>query len=183
LFDEIEKAHTDVFNLLLQILDDGRLTDSKGRTVSFKNAVIILTSNAGGSLGDMDDSNYENNKARVTEALKAHFRPEFLNRMDDIIVFHSLTKPDCARIGAKMVNSLAKRLLEQRGIVLTVTESALAALVEEGYDPQYGARPLKRVVQRRIEDKLSGEILLGKIRAGQRITVDFIGGEYVISAK
>ena len=176
LFDEIEKAHADVFNLLLQILDDGRLTDSKGRTVSFKNAVIILTSNAGGSLGDADENNYESNKEKVTEALKAHFRPEFLNRMDDIIVFHSLTKSDCARIGAKMVNSLAKRLLEQRGIVLTVTEAALAELVEEGYDPQYGARPLKRTIQRRIEDGLSEEILTGRIRNGQHVTVDYMGG-------
>ena len=176
LFDEIEKAHADVFILLLQILDDGRWTDSKGRTVSFKNAVIILTSNAGGSLGDADENNYESNKEKVTEALKAHFRPEFLNRMDDIIVFHSLTKSDCARIGAKMVNSLAKRLLEQRGIVLTVTEAALAELVEEGYDPQYGARPLKRTIQRRIEDGLSEEILTGRIRNGQHVTVDYMGG-------
>ena len=183
LFDEIEKAHADVFNLLLQILDDGRLTDSKGRTVSFKNAVIILTSNAGGSLGDMDDSHYESNKERVTEALKAHFRPEFLNRMDDVIVFHSLTQSDCARIGAKMVNSLAKRLLEQRGIVLTVTESALAALVEEGYDPQYGARPLKRAIQRRIEDGLSEEILTGRIRNGQHVTVDYYGNGYTFTKR
>ena len=180
LFDEIEKAHPDVINLLLQILDDGRLTDSKGRTVSFKNAVIILTSNAGGSLGeeDQDESGYEAMKDRVSEALKKHFRPEFLNRMDDIIVFHSLTKEDCARIGGKLVNSLAKRLLEQRGIVLSVTEGALKALVEEGYDPQYGARPLKRVIQRRIEDSLSEEILLGRIENGEHVTVDYYGGEY-----
>ncbi|MBQ8428546.1 MAG: ATP-dependent Clp protease ATP-binding subunit [Clostridia bacterium] len=183
LFDEIEKAHPDVFNLLLQILDDGRLTDSKGRTVSFKNAVIILTSNAGGSLGDGDDTHYEANKEKVTEALKAHFRPEFLNRMDDIIVFHSLTKPDCARIGAKMVNSLAKRLLEQRGIVLTVTETALEALVEEGYDPQYGARPLKRTIQRRIEDGLSEEILTGRICNGQHVTVDYVCGGYTFAKR
>ena len=180
LFDEIEKAHPDVFNLLLQILDDGRLTDSKGRTVSFKNAVIILTSNAGGSLGEENQSEggYEAMKDRVSAALKAHFRPEFLNRMDDIIVFHSLTKEDCAKIGGKLVKSLAKRLLEQRGIVLSVTESALHALVEEGYDPQYGARPLKRVIQRRIEDSLSEEILLGRIENGEHITVDYYGGEY-----
>ncbi len=177
LFDEIEKAHPDVFNLLLQILDDGRLTDSKGRTVSFKNAVIILTSNAGGSLGD-EEGNYEENKERVSEALKAHFRPEFLNRIDDIIVFHSLTKEDCAQIGGKMVNSLAKRLLEQRGILLSVTDSALTALVEEGFDPQYGARPLKRAIQRRIEDGLSEEILLGNIRNGQRVTIDYYAGRY-----
>ena len=178
LFDEIEKAHPDVFNLLLQILDDGRLTDSKGRTISFKNAVIILTSNAGGSLGDADETHYEGMKERVSEALKAHFRPEFLNRMDDIIVFHSLSKADCAKIGGKLVKSLAKRLLEQRGIVLSVTESALTALVDEGYDAQYGARPLKRVIQRRIEDSLSEEILLGKIQNGQHVTVDYYGGEY-----
>lgn len=185
LFDEIEKAHPDVFNLLLQILDDGRLTDSKGRTVSFKNAVIILTSNAGGSLGeeDQDEAHYEVMKDRITNALKEHFRPEFLNRMDDIIVFHSLTKSDCAKIGGKLVKSLARRLLEQRGIVLSVTESALAALVEEGYDPQYGARPLKRVIQRRIEDSLSEEILLGRIQNGEHVTVDYYGGEYGFSKR
>ena len=175
LFDEIEKAHPDVFNLLLQILDDGRLTDSKGRTVDFKNAVIILTSNAGaseaaasarrtgvygfGGAGLEDkgatQSQYEEMKESVTEALKKQFRPEFLNRMDDIIVFHRLTMDDCVKIGEKIVAGLSKRLLEQRGIVLTVTESALKALVEEGYDAQYGARPLKRVIQRRIEDILS----------------------------
>ena len=180
LFDEIEKAHPDVFNLLLQILDDGRLTDSKGRTVSFKNAVIILTSNAGGSLGqgNQDENGYEIMKERVSAALQNHFRPEFLNRMDEIIVFHSLTKDDCAKIGGKLVKSLAKRLLEQRGIVLSVTESALSALVDEGYDPQYGARPLKRVIQRRIEDSLSEEILLGRIENGEHVTVDYYGGRY-----
>lgn len=180
LFDEIEKAHPDVFNLLLQILDDGRLTDSKGRVVSFKNAIVILTSNAGGSLGEenQDERGYEAMKERVSNALKAHFRPEFLNRMDDIIVFHSLTEEDCAQIGGKLVKSLAKRLLEQRGIVLSVTDSALRALVKEGYDPQYGARPLKRAIQRRIEDGLSEEILLGRIENGDRITVDYYGGEY-----
>lgn len=185
LFDEIEKAHPDVFNLLLQILDDGRLTDSKGRTASFKNAVVILTSNAGGSLGEEDGSGrgYEAMKDRVSEALKAQFRPEFLNRMDDIIVFHSLTKEDCMKIGAKLVKSLAKRLLEQRGIVLSVTESALCALVEEGYDPQYGARPLKRVIQRRIEDHLSEEILLGRIENGEHITVDYYGGRYSLTGR
>jgi ATP-dependent Clp protease ATP-binding subunit ClpC len=103
--------------------------------------------------------------------------------MDDIIVFHSLTKPDCARIGAKMVNALAKRLLDQRGIVLTVTESALEALVDEGYDPQYGARPLKRTIQRRIEDGLSEEILTGRIRNGQHVTVDYYGNGYVFTKR
>ncbi len=196
LFDEIEKAHPDVFNLLLQILDDGRLTDSKGRTTSFKNAVIILTSNIGaaetasektgvygfgGSIGRespaQTEREYEGMKERITKSLKERFRPEFLNRMDDVIVFHSLSEEDCAKIGGKIVESLAKRLQEQRGIYLCLTSSALSALVKEGYDPQYGARPLKRVVQKRIEDKLSEEILLGKIQNGQKVVVDCIAGQ------
>ncbi|MBQ8320188.1 MAG: ATP-dependent Clp protease ATP-binding subunit [Clostridia bacterium] len=195
LFDEIEKAHPDVFNLLLQILDDGRLTDSKGRTVSFKNAVIILTSNVGAALSqsertgvygfgsDMDDKavdgkQYEEMKENITKALKEKFRPEFLNRMDDVIVFHRLTEAEAAQIGGKMISSLMKRLHEQRGILLTVTERAKRALVKEGYDSQYGARPLKRVIRRRIEDKLSEEILLGRIRGGQKVVVDHDGTEY-----
>ncbi len=198
LFDEIEKAHPDVFNLLLQILDDGRLTDSKGRTVSFKNAVIILTSNAGATVAESQRTGvygfgnedrresanaYEEMKENITKALKEQFRPEFLNRMDDIIVFHKLTETDCVKIGGKIIASLAKRLLEQRGISLTVTERALQTLVKEGYDAQYGARPLKRVVQRRIEDRLSEEILLGRIQNGQSVTVDCYDGEFVFSAK
>ena len=201
LFDEIEKAHPDVFNLLLQILDDGRLTDSKGRTVSFKNAVIILTSNIGASVSEEQktgvygfgsenrsgdgtgEKQYETLKNNVTKALKEHFRPEFLNRLDDIIVFHRLTEQDCIKIGGKMITSLAKRLLEQRGIKLTVSERALTQLVNEGYDAQYGARPLKRVIQRRIEDKLSEEILLGKIQNGQSVHIDYYDGEYRISAR
>ncbi|MBR4943112.1 MAG: ATP-dependent Clp protease ATP-binding subunit [Clostridia bacterium] len=200
LFDEIEKAHPDVFNLLLQILDDGRLTDSRGRTVSFKNAVIILTSNVGAAIAESertgvygfgsedrgqtgaDEKQYEGMRENITKALREKFRPEFLNRMDDIIVFHRLTQEDCVRIGRKIVEGLAKRLLEQRGIVLTVTETALAGLIKEGYDPQYGARPLKRVIQKRIEDRLSEEILLGRIRNGQRVTIDMYGGELTFSA-
>ncbi len=194
LFDEIEKAHPDVFNLLLQILDDGRLTDSKGRTVSFKNAIIILTSNIGASLSQSErtgvygfgggargegteDREYEAMKEQITKALKEHFRPEFLNRMDDIIVFHRLSEADCVKIGGKLVAALAKRLLEQRGITLTVTERALLSLVKEGYDAQYGARPLKRVIQRRLEDKLSEEILLGRFQNRQKVTVDCREGE------
>ncbi|MBQ4268683.1 MAG: ATP-dependent Clp protease ATP-binding subunit, partial [Clostridia bacterium] len=202
LFDEIEKAHPDVFNLLLQILDDGRLTDSKGRTVSFKNAIVILTSNIGaveaasdrtgvygfGGSGvdsganEMSEREYDSMKDRIKKALKERFRPEFLNRMDDIIVFHALSEADCEQIAGKIIEGLAKRLLEQRGVYLTVTAAAKAALVKEGYDPQYGARPLKRVIQRRIEDKLSEEILVGKIRNGQRVTVDVSGGEFVVFA-
>ncbi len=195
LFDEIEKAHPDVFNLLLQILDDGRLTDSKGKTVSFKNAVIILTSNIGAAaterqtgtygFGSMPSGEtnaareYESMKERVTKALKAQFRPEFLNRMDDIIVFHALSQSDCVKIGGKMITSLTKRLMEQRGIALTVTEKALVALVQEGYDAEFGARPLKRVIQRRIEDRLSEEILLGKVRGGEKVLVDYQNGEFI----
>ncbi len=202
LFDEIEKAHPDVFNLLLQILDDGRLTDSKGRTVSFKNAVIILTSHVGAAVaenartgiygfgseeengrGDSGTSErqYDGMKENIMKSLKEQFRPEFLNRMDDIIIFHRLTEEDCAKIGGKIVESLARRLLEQRGIVLTVTDSALKGLVREGYDAQYGARPLKRAIQRRIEDRLSEEILLGRIKNGQRVTVDSREGEFIFS--
>ena len=188
LFDEIEKAHPDVFNLLLQILDDGRLTDSKGRTVSFKNAVIILTSNTGASLGDntqsyVDENGYEMMKERITSALKEKFKPEFLNRMDDVIVFHSLSKADCQIIAGKIVESLARRIHEQRGITLSVTESALRALVDEGYDAQYGARPLKRAVQRRIENTLSNEILLGKIQNGEKVLVDYRDDKYTFSTQ
>lgn len=201
LFDEIEKAHPDVFNLLLQLLDDGRLTDSKGRTVSFKNAVIILTSNVGASVaqeaktgvygfgsedrGDngANEKQYESMKENVTKALKEKFRPEFLNRMDDIIVFHRLSMDECAKIGGKIISSLAKRLLEQRGIVLDVTEDALKALVDEGYDAEFGARPLKRVIQRRIEDRLSEEILLGRVENGQRVTVDYRMGAFQFFTK
>ncbi|MBQ7831839.1 MAG: ATP-dependent Clp protease ATP-binding subunit [Clostridia bacterium] len=201
LFDEIEKAHPDVFNLLLQILDDGRLTDSKGRTVSFKNAVIILTSNAGATVSESErtgvygfgsdgrsdngvsERQYESMKENITKSLREKFRPEFLNRMDDIIVFHKLTESDCTKIGCKIVEGLSKRLLEQRGIVLTVTERALFSMVKEGYDPQYGARPLKRVIQRRIEDKLSEEILLGRIRNGQHVTVDYNGNEFIFTTR
>ncbi len=201
LFDEIEKAHPDVFNLLLQILDDGRLTDSKGRTVSFKNAVIILTSNVGAAVAETqktglygfgdegrgdnngaDEKQYEGMKENITKALKEKFRPEFLNRLDDIIVFHRLTEGDCQQIANKLIRSLAKRLSQQRGITLSVTGNALTALVKEGYDAQYGARPLKRVIRRRIEDRLSEEILLGRVQNGKRVTVDFQNGEYVFTA-
>lgn len=200
LFDEIEKAHPDVFNLLLQILDDGRLTDSRGRTVSFKNAVIILTSNAGASekasertgvygfgtdeengRGGEGENQYLTMKENITKTLKEHFRPEFLNRIDDIIVFHRLSEDDCAKVAGKIVESLAKRLFEQRGIALVVEDSALKALVKEGYDAEMGARPLKRAVQRRIEDRLSEEVLLGRVGNGQKVTVRHDGADYIFA--
>ncbi len=200
LFDEIEKAHPDVFNLLLQILDDGRLTDNKGRTVSFKNAVIILTSNVGAAEAETaktglygfggalsgeqvktEEKAYDEMKERISEALKERFRPEFLNRLDDIIVFHKLSREDVKKIGEKLVGGLSRRLYEGRGITLAVSNQALERLVDEGYDPKYGARPLKRVVQRRIEDKLSEEILLGRAQNGQRLLVDFDGKEFTFT--
>ncbi|HIU58626.1 MAG TPA: AAA family ATPase, partial [Candidatus Scatosoma pullistercoris] len=176
-------------------------TDSKGRTVSFKNAVVILTSNVGaaeaehavsyGFGGELaadrraatGEKEYEEMKARITEALKERFRPEFLNRLDDIIVFHRLSESDAAKIGGKLVNALGKRLSEQRGITLSVTDAALSQLVKEGYDSRYGARPLKRTVQRRIEDRLSEEILLGNVENGRHVTVDFADGEYTFTAR
>jgi len=186
---------------LLQILDDGRLTDNKGRTTSFKNAVIILTSNIGASVAESErtgiygfgsdsrgddgasEKQYESMRENIMKALKEQFRPEFLNRMDDIIIFHRLSETDCVRIGKKIVDGLAKRLLEQREIVLTVTEAALSYLIKEGYDAQYGARPLKRMIQRKIEDKLSEEILLGKIRNNEHVTVDYIDGKLTFAGR
>ena len=188
LFDEIEKAHPDVFNLLLQILDDGRLTDSRGRVVSFKNTVIILTSNVGahevreaaplGFSQVSKESAYDNMKERIEEALKRQFKPEFLNRLDDVIVFHKLSREDAALICERIVASLQKRL-RTREIELEVRPAALEKLVDEGYSEEFGARPLKRVVRRRIEDRLSEEILQGRVGGGSSVAVDVENGEFV----
>ena len=192
LFDEIEKAHPDVFNVLLQILDDGRLTDSKGRVVSFKNTVIIMTSNIGAGevkdtpLGFADPqggdalAEYDRMKERIGDALRAQFKPEFLNRIDEIIVFHKLSREDAAKVCDLFLASLVKRL-GQRGIELHVSSAAKDELVREGYDEVYGARPLRRVIQRRIEDALSEEILQAKVDAGQTVNVDVQGGKFVFS--
>lgn len=183
LFDEIEKAHPDVFNLLLQMLDDGRLSDSKGRVVSFKNTVIIMTSNVGASsvgtsLGFLAEDRYEEEREQISDALKRQFKPEFLNRLDEIIVFRKLTKEEAGEICEKLIGKLSKRL-EIRGIRLLVSENAKTALVEEGYSEQYGARPLNRTIRHRIEDKLSEEILMGHIADSQTVVVDYEDGEYV----
>jgi ATP-dependent Clp protease ATP-binding subunit ClpB len=174
LFDEIEKAHRDVFNVLLQVLDDGRLTDGQGRTVSFKNTVIVMTSNIGGqeiqALSSQDAEGWEV-EAKVKAMLKDHFRPEFLNRVDEIILFHSLAKDQIKKIVDLQVENLRRRLAD-RGLNLSMTEAAKKLLVEEGYDPQYGARPLKRVVQQRIENALASRILGGEYAAGDTVTVD-----------
>ena len=190
LFDEIEKAHSDVFNLLLQILDDGRLTDNRGRVVSFKNTVLILTSNIGahevkevnalGFRSADEQSEYADMKLRIEDALKAQFKPEFLNRLDDVIVFHKLTQEDAARICEKILEGLSKRM-KAKGIGLKVSARAKTRLVEEGYHADYGARPLKRVVQKMVEDKLSEAILLGMIGAGSTAIVDEIDGEIAVT--
>ena len=190
LFDEIEKAHPDVFNILLQILDDGRLTDSRGREVSFKNTVVILTSNVGAhevkdaaplGFGAADERQaYEDMKGRIEEALKKQFRPEFLNRLDDIIVFHKLSREDASAICGKIVEGLAKRL-QGRGIELKVSTRALSLLLEEGYSEEFGARPLKRAVRRRIEDPLSEAVLLGSVSAGKTVVVDEEGGKFTFT--
>ncbi len=187
LFDEIEKAHPDVFNILLQILDDGRLTDSRGRVVSFKNTVIILTSNVGahevkesalGFGGGADGSAYDEMKENIEGALKRQFKPEFLNRIDEIVIFHKLSRADARLICRKLLSALSGRLRE-RGMELTVTDRALDRLVEEGYNEEMGARPLKRTVQRLLEDRLSGEILQGNISVSGSVSVDFDGTEFV----
>ncbi len=184
LLDEIEKAHPDVFNILLQVLDDGRLTDSQGRTVDFKNTVIIMTSNIGaghiknstvgfGTAGNGEENKaeYDKMKARVMEALKAAFRPEFLNRVDETIVFHALEKEHIMQIVDLMMKDLHKRLAEQN-ITMEVTAEAKAKLVEDGYDPAYGARPLRRTIQRQVEDPLAEDLLRGRYQAGDVVKVD-----------
>jgi len=173
LFDEIEKAHQDVFNVLLQVLDDGRITDGQGRTVNFKNTVIILTSNIG-SQHIMEDLAREERNQRVQDALRGHFRPEFLNRIDEIIIFDRLSDDQLTRIVEIQLERLLQRLQKQN-ITLTLTAAAKTLLGREGYDPAYGARPLKRVIQREILDPLSLEILDGKFQAGDTIAADVKG--------
>jgi ATP-dependent Clp protease ATP-binding subunit ClpC len=185
LFDEVEKAHPDVFNLLLQLLEDGRLTDSKGRTVDFKNTLLIMTSNigskviekGGGGLGfefsgdSAEDSQYNRIKSLVNEELKQYFRPEFLNRLDEIIVFRQLTKNEVKEIAEIMLQEVFARL-QDKGIKLKVTDAFKERLVEEGYNPAYGARPLRRAVMRLLEDSLAEEVLSGRIKDGDNALVD-----------
>jgi ATP-dependent Clp protease ATP-binding subunit ClpB len=188
LLDEIEKAHPDVFNILLQVLDDGRLTDGQGRTVAFKNTVIIMTSNVGSQLisavttGQEDREAYEAMKRQVTEALRAQFRPEFLNRVDEIIVFHALTDEHLARIVELLLGGLERRLAEQ-DLSLELTPAARAVIVREGTDPAYGARPLKRTIQRLVENPLARALLRGEFSPGDRIVgdADPVSGTLVFS--
>ena len=170
LFDEIEKAHPDVFNVLLQVLDDGRITDGQGRTVDFKNTVIIMTSNIGSQYITEEESS-EARRRLVMDALRAHFRPEFLNRVDEIIIFDRLSEEDLKKIVEIQLGRLTKRLAQQK-ITLKLSDSAKALIAREGYDPVYGARPLQRAIQRDILDPLSIDILEGKVREGQTVHVD-----------
>jgi ATP-dependent Clp protease ATP-binding subunit ClpB len=175
LLDEIEKAHADVFNVLLQLLDDGRLTDGQGRIVDFTNTVVIMTSNIGSQLlADGIDEDIA--EERVLGALRDHFRPEFLNRVDEIVVFGRLDREQLAEIVELQVARLRRRL-DERGVELELTDAAAELLAREGYDPAYGARPLKRLVQRRIENPLAQRILAGEVRDGDRVVVDAEGDE------
>ncbi len=172
LFDEIEKAHPDVFNVLLQVLDDGRLTDGQGRTVDFKNTVVIMTSNIGSHhIYQEQGRSPEAVKVAMMEALRAHFRPEFLNRIDEVVIFSALSMAQLAPIVDIQVAHLARRL-EERGISLMLSEAAKEALARKGYDPIYGARPLKRVIQSQVLDKLALAVLNGEFRAGDTVEVD-----------
>ena len=191
LFDEVEKAHPDVFNMLLQILDDGRLTDSKGRVINFKNTIIILTSNVGASqikkmssfgFTSGEDDGYDDMKEKINDALKEQFRPEFLNRLDDVIIFRKLTKEEAGRICYKIIDGLRARL-KQKGISLEIAPEAMDKLIEEGYSEVYGARPMKRTVQRRIEDRLSDEILAGNVLPGEVVTVDLKDSEFAFRSE
>ncbi|MEX2324187.1 MAG: AAA family ATPase, partial [Nitriliruptoraceae bacterium] len=180
LFDEVEKAHPDVFNTLLQILEDGRLTDAQGRTVDFKNTILIMTSNLGtknltapsvGFVQDEDTSMYERMQRQVDDELKRHFRPEFLNRIDDTIVFHPLTRDEVKSIVDLMIARVKSQLMT-KGLDLELTDVLKSWLADKGYDPQLGARPLRRTIQRELEDKLSERILLGEFPDGALIVAD-----------
>jgi len=180
LFDEIEKAHHDVFNVLLQVLDDGRLTDGQGRTVNFQNTVIIMTSNIGSHRileyrGVYGGPDYDRMKSAVTEELRKHFRPEFLNRVDEIIVFHALGEEELKHIVEIQLGRLRQRLADRK-IELELTDAARTHLVRAGYDPSYGARPLKRAIQREIETPLARKLLARDIRDGQKVLVDSKNG-------
>ena len=182
LFDEIEKAHPEVFNVLLQILDDGRMTDGQGRTVDFKNTIIIMTSNVGSRwIQELGASRREEMEEKITEALRASFKPEFLNRIDETIIFHNLTREQIGEIVKIQIEHLDTRLAE-RNIDLVLADGALSLIVENGYDPIYGARPLKRVIQKYIENPLSMEILKGNIMDGDRVSAEVEGDHIIFKA-
>jgi ATP-dependent Clp protease ATP-binding subunit ClpB len=178
LFDEIEKAHPDVFNILLQVLDDGRLTDGKGRSVDFRNTVLIMTSNVASDLIQEAARHEVDIKDRLLEALRQTFRPEFLNRIDEIVTFHSLEREQIRRIVDIQLEDLRRRLAE-RGVDIRLSVAARDRLAEEGFDPVFGARPLKRVIQRQVENGLARELLAGHFAPGDLVEVDLRDGELV----
>lgn len=180
LLDEIEKAHPDIFNVLLQILDDGRLTDGKGRVVNFKNTIIIMTSNLG-SHEILESKDYDEANKKVRELLKQYFRPEFLNRVDDIVVFKALQKEQVKDIASILLERLGKRLEKQVKIHLTWTDNALQALADQGFNPQFGARPLRRLITHTVETALSRDIIAGTVREGDTVSIDFDGGEFTFT--
>lgn len=181
LFDEMEKAHPEVFNILLQLLDDGRLTDSKGTTVNFRNTIVVFTSNVGSTdILDLDPSNKEAVRGRVLEALKAKFRPEFLNRIDEFVIFDSLGMAQLEGIVSLELQKVNKRLSD-KGLSLTATEGAMAWLAERGFDPIYGARPLKRTIQREVETPIAKKLLGEKIAPGSNLILDARVGDNDLS--
>jgi len=182
LLDEVEKAHGDVFNILLQVLDDGRLTDGQGRTVDFRNTVIVMTSNLGSDIIQTlaGEENYEAMKSSVMDVVGQHFRPEFINRVDEVVVFHPLQRNQMRGIADIQLASLRKRLVEQ-GMKLHLTEEAMDKICAAGYDPVYGARPLKRVIQRELENSLAQSLLRGDFGSGDAIAAEVRDGEIVFS--
>ena len=186
LFDEIEKAHPDVFNILLQLLDDGRLTDNQGRTVDFKNTIVIMTSNIGSNYlidGIRDDGTVDAKvKQEVEDEMKKYFRPEFLNRIDEIVVFSPLTEDQIVKIIELAMKDIEKRL-EERNIRLTLTDKAKKFIADESYDPAYGARPVKRFLQRNVETELAGEIIRGTVKDGDDVEIDTDGKKLTFTAK
>jgi ATP-dependent Clp protease ATP-binding subunit ClpB len=183
LFDEVEKAHPEVFNVLLQILDDGRLSDGKGRTVDFKNTVLIMTSNIGSQwIQDLTAREHEEMRRRVLEALRAQFKPEFLNRVDDVVIFHALSIDNIKEIVEIQLRNLRKRLAERK-MDLHLSDCAKQILAKEGFDPVYGARPLKRAIQRSIQDPLALKILEGEFSEGDTIEIDADPGDQLTFSK
>ncbi|MCD7813819.1 MAG: AAA family ATPase, partial [Lachnospiraceae bacterium] len=191
LFDEIEKAHPDIFNILLQVLDEGHITDAQGRRIDFKNTILIMTSNAGAQsivtprhlgfgAGDDAQKNHESMKSSVMEEVRRIFKPEFLNRIDETIVFHALSEENVRDITGLLLDELKKRSEEQTGVKLHFSAALKQLIAKEGYDPKYGARPLRRAVQTRIEDPLAEEILSGRVKAGEDVSVGVEKGKVVL---
>jgi ATP-dependent Clp protease ATP-binding subunit ClpB len=180
LLDEIEKAHPEVLNVLLQLLDDGRLTDGQGRTVDFRNTLVIMTSNLGSQwILELGADDREEMERRVQQALHEHFRPEFLNRVDEIVIFQALSRSEIRHIVSLQIEGL-RHMLAERDLALTLTDAALDLIAGEGYDPRFGARPLKRTIQRRLQNPLAMMLLNGEFKPGHTIEVDAADGELAI---